>query len=321
MGNGSALMTGAGWSDAPIQRDRPLLDWQDPAIVAWLVTLLPLSWLAPQRLWTPVCVLVSSAMTRLTPRSTAFRIETVRQRYGDCDGLPAPDVTVVHSRAGRMERHLQYLREFRPGGWNPRIELTGGEYIDRALESDRGCIVWVAPMMYAFLVAKKGLSAAGYSLTHLSHTDHGVSQSRMGSRLNAVRTIPEERYLAERLVMTDGSELRCTRELYDRLRANALVSITAETTWGARQVTGPFLGGTMRLATGAPSLSLASGAALLPAFAIQRTHDLFEVIIEPALTAPPSSNRHEAVDEMVRRYIERIEHHVTRHPEQYANWW
>jgi lauroyl/myristoyl acyltransferase len=245
----------------------------------------------------------------------------VRQRYGDCAGLPVPDVTVAHSRAGRMERHLQYLRELRPGGWNPRIELTGGEHIDRALESGSGCIVWVAPMMYAFLVAKKGLSAAGYSLTHLSHTDHGVSQSRVGRRLNAVRTVPEERYLAERLVMTDGSELRCTRQLYDRLRANAVVSITAETTWGARQVTAPFLGGTMRLPTGAPSLSLASGATLLPAFVVKRTHDRFEVIIEPALTAPPSSSRHEAVDEMVRRYVETIEQYVTRHPDQYANWW
>lgn len=314
-------MTGAGRSDTSIQRRRPLLDWQDPAVVAWLATLLPLSWLTPQRLWTPLCVLAGRAMTRLAPGPTASRIETVRQRCGDRDGLPAPDVTVAHSRAGRMERHLEYLREFRPGGWNPRIELTGREHIDRALESGTGCIVWVGPMMYAFLVAKKGLHGAGYSLTHLSHTDHGVSESRLGRRMNAIRTIPEERYLAERLVMTDGSELRRTRELYDRLRANALVSITAETTLGARQVTGPFLGGTMRLATGAPSLSLASGAVVLPTFVIKRAHDHFEVIVEPPLAAPPSSSRHEAVDAMVRRYIERIEHHVTRHPEQYANWW
>jgi lauroyl/myristoyl acyltransferase len=77
----------------------------------------------------------------------------------------------------------------------------------------------------------------------------------------------------------------------------------------------------MRLSTGAPSLSLASGAALLPAFAIKRTHDRFEVIIEPALTAPPPSSRHEAVDELARRYIDRIEHYVISHPDQYANWW
>lgn len=314
-------MTGMGTSDSSIQHHRPLLAWQDAAIVAWLATLLPLSWLVPQRLWAPCCVLASSAMTRLTPRGTAARAAAVRQRYGDRHGLPAPEVTVVYSRAGRMERHLQYLREFRPGGWNPHIELVGGEHIDRALESGRGCILWVAPMMYAFLVAKKGLSAAGYSLTHLSHTEHGVSPTRLGHRLNAVRIIPEDRYLAQRVVMTDGTELRCTRQLYERLQANALVSITAETTWGARQVTGPFLGGTMRLPTGAPSLSLASGAALLPAFAIKRTHDHFEVIIEPALTAAPSSSRHEAVDELVRRYIARIEDCVTRHPDQYANWW
>lgn len=314
-------MTGAGRVDTSMQQDRPLLDGHDVVIAAWLLTLLPVAWLVPQRLWTPSCLVASSTMMRLTPRSTAARITRVQQRYGDTEYLPSPARTVAHSRAGRMERHLQYLREFRPGGWHPRIELTGGDHIDRALEADRGCIVWVAPMMYAFLVLKKGLHGAGYSLTHLSHVEHGVSESRWGQRLNGIRTIPEERYLTERLVLTDGSELRRTRQLYDRLRANALVSITAETPWGARQVEGPFMGGMMRLPTGAPSLAMASGAALLPAFAIKRAPAHFEVIIEPALTAPPSRSRHESVDEMVRRFIARIEYHVTRHPEQYANWW
>jgi predicted LPLAT superfamily acyltransferase len=221
-----------------------------------------------------------------------------------------------------MERHLQYLRELRPGGWHPRIELIGDEHVSGALASGKGCIVWVAPMMFAFLVAKKGLSAAGYSLTHLSHTEHAVSHdTRLAHRLSALRIIPEDRYLAQRVVMTDGSELRCTRELWERLQANALVSITAETQWGARQVTAPFLGGTMRLPTGAPSLSLATGATLVPAFALKQGPDRFEVIIEPPLTPSPSSSRHEAVDELVRRYVARIEHHVIRHPDQYANWW
>lgn len=307
--------------DGPIRSDAALLEWHDVAIAATLASLLPLSWLAPERLWAPLCFEASRAAMRLAPRRTAVRIRAVRQRCGERDGLPAPETTVARSSAARMERHLQYLRELRPGGWNPRIELIGGEHIDRALASGTGGIVWVAPMMYAFLVAKKAISAAGYSLTHLSHRDHGLSQTRLGRRLNAVRTIPERRNVAERLVMVDGSELRCTRELYDRLRANALVSITAETMWGARQVTGPFLGGTMRLPTGAPSLSLASGAALLPTFVAKRTHAHFDVIIEPPLAAPSSSGRHAAVDEMVRRYIERIEHHVTEHPDQYANWW
>ena len=220
-----------------------------------------------------------------------------------------------------MERHLQYLREFRPGGWNPRIELTGGEHIDRALKGGMGCILWVAPLLYANLVAKKGLHEVGYAVTHLSHADHGVSGSRLGYPLDAVRTRPEERCLAERLVMSDGAELKRTRDLYDRLRANALISITAETKWGARMVASPFLGGELRLPTGAPSLSLATGAQLLPAFAIKHTHDHFEVIIEPALTATRSDDRHAAVDDLVHRYTQRVEQYVTEFPDQYAEWW
>lgn len=303
------------------ESDRPLWSWQDAAVVAWPALLLPLSWLVPQRSWTPICVGVSTIVLGLTPGGTKARVQQVRQRYGDQRGLPSPRETVTKSRAGRMERHLQYLREARPGGWNPRIELIGGEHIDHALEAGRGCIAWVAPMMYAFLVAKKGLHAAGYPVTHLSHVDHGVSRTRLGRRLNALRTVPENRYLAERLVMIDGAELKRTRDLYVRLRANALVSITAETKWGARMVTSPFLGGAMRLPTGAPSLSLATGAALLPVFAVKRTHDRFAVIIEPALAPSGADGRHQAVDELTHRYIRRIEHHVIQHPDQYANWW
>jgi predicted LPLAT superfamily acyltransferase len=261
-------------------------------------------------------------MTHLAPRGTATRAAEVRQRCGDCQGLPAPELMVARSRARRMERHLQYLRELRPGGWDPHIELIGDEHISQALASGTGCILWVAPMMFAFLVAKKGLSAAGYCLTHLSHIEHAVSHdTRLAHSLSAFRIIPEDRYLAQRVLMTDGSELRSARQLYERLQGNALVSITAETEWGARQVTAPFLGRTMRLPTGAPSLALASGAALLPVFAVKQAPDRFEVLIEPALVPSSSPSRHEAVDELVRRYVARIEHHVMRHPDQYANWW
>ena len=293
----------------------------DLAVAAWLLALLPLSWLAPQRWWTPVCVGVGRVIERLDPRGTATRVEQVSRRRGDHGGLPAPQDIVTGSRAARMERNLQYLRESRPGGWDTRVELSGGEHIDHALADGKGCILWVGPMMYAYLVAKKGLYAAGYSAIHLSHVGHGVSQTRLGHRLNVLRTRPENRYLAERLVMTDGSELKRTRDLYGRLQANVLVSITAEPRWGARMVAAPFLGGEIHLPTGAPSLSLATGATLLPTFAYKRTYDRFEVIIEPALTATRSEDRHAAVDDLVRRYTQRVEQYVTEFPDQYAEWW
>lgn len=290
-------------------------------MAARVALLLPLAWLAPSRWWAPTCVLLSETAARLAPRGTSRRIEQVRERCGARDDLPAPRFIVTHTSAARIERHLQYLRELRPGGWHPRIELTGAEHIDAALAKGRGCILWVAPTMHAFLVVKKSLSSAGYALTHLSHIEHGLSQTRLGKPLSALRTRPEERYLAERLVMTDGAELQRTRDLYARLRANSLVSITAETTWGARMVSGGFLGGTISLPSGAPSLSLASGAALLPTFAIRHTHDHFEVIIEPALAAGPTVDRHAAVDGLAHDYIARIDHYVSMYPEQYAQWW
>ena len=319
-------MASAGREDdaAEIRHDQPLATWHDAAISAWLLLLVPISWLAPQRLWTPLSVLISTVVVRLTPRRSASAIDVVRRTCAGQHGLPAPRAIVTNVTAGHVEQHIQFLRESRPGGWKPQIELIGREYIDRALESGKGCIVWVAPMLYSHLVAKKGLHGAGYSATHLSDVDHGWSGSRLARRLTRVRTSAEERYVAERLVMTDGSELKYTRRLYVRLRANSLVSITgteSRADMRARSATGPFLASTMRMATGAPSLALASGASLLPVFVVKRDYDRFEVVVEPELTRSRTGDRHEAVDELVRGYIERIEHYVLEYPHLYADWW
>ena len=311
-------MRGPGATDA---RNQALLQKQDLVIAAWLGLLLPLAWLAPARMWSPASGSLTSVVERLTPRGTAARIDSTRRRCGDRTDLPAPSEIVARTMARRVERHLHYLRELRPGGWHPRITLTGGGNIDRALEQERGCILWVAPMLFSHLVTKKGLHEAGYAVTHLSHANHGVSQSRLGYRLNVVTTRPEERYLAERLVMTDGDELRRTRQLYDRLGENALVSIMAATEFGARMVTCPFLCGEVRLPTGAPSLSLATDATLLPVLALRHDDDRFEVIVEPPLTATPGDDRHAVVDDLVQQYVRRVEIHVIRHPEQYTEWW
>ena len=261
---------------------------------------------------------------RLTPRRSLSAIDVVQRTRAGHHELPTSRAIVTNVTAGHVEQHIQFLREFRPGGWKPQIELTGREHIDRALESGKGCIVWVAPMLYSHLVAKKGLHGSGYSVTHLSDVDHGWSGSRLARGLNRVRTSAEERYVAERLVMTDGSELRYTRQLYVRLRANSLVSITgteSSAEMRARSATGPFLASTMRMATGAPSLALASGASLLPVFVLKRDYDRFEVVVEPELTRSRTGDRHEAVDELVRGYIERIEQYVVKYPHLYADWW
>jgi len=307
-------MTG---QDAEAEHGRALVSRQDVALAIWLGLLLPLSWLVPPRLWTPICSAISRAVVRLNRRASEARVENARHIFGDCDDVPTPREIVVRSSAGRVERQLQYLRELRPGGWNAHIELTGGEHIDWALAQEAGCIIWVGPTLAGYLVTKKGLYGAGYRVTHLSRMDHGGSESLLGRQLNTIRVRPEARYLAERVVMGDGDELRRTRDLYDRLRANALVSITAVNRFGARMVTSSFLGGEWRLPTGAASLSLATGATLLPTIAVRHSYDHFEVIVEPPLTADPSSDRHAAVDELVHRYVKRMEPYAAVHPEQY----
>jgi lauroyl/myristoyl acyltransferase len=294
--------------------DHPLVSWKDPGIAAWLLFLLPLSWSVPERLWDRSSHAIGSFWAGLTPRRTALRIERIERIRLGRSGFPEPKIIDTCALAGNVLTHLQYLREFRPGGWNPRVNLVGREHIDGALAKGAGCIVWVGPFMFSGLVAKKGLHAAGFPITHLSEEFHGISKTRLGRRLlNPVKVTTESRYLSERVVMSRGTELKCIRKLGARLRQNGLVTIACDPA-GARRVDRQLLGGRISIASGAPSLALDSGAALLPLFVVRKGPGEFEVVVEHALEAVSSDTRHEAVDDLIGGFVRRIEAFIERHP-------
>jgi lauroyl/myristoyl acyltransferase len=123
---------------------------------------------------------------------------------------------------------------------------------------------------------------------------------------------------------SDGS-LAYARQIHRRLRANGLVSIRAGE-HGQRTVEAPFLAGTIRLATGAPSLALASGAPLLPVFSVQTGPGAYDVVVEPPLRddAPPeraAGDRHRLVDALTRDYARLLEPYVLRHPQDWSGWY
>ena len=212
----------------------------------------------------------------------------------------------------------QYLRCHHPRGWRPDIRLEGREHLDRALGAGRGAIVWRAPFVFATLVTKMALHAAGYGLVHLSRLGHGYSPTRFGVRvLNPVRTRAEDRYLAERVVIGARPLQAAMRTLARRLAANRVVSIAAGAQ-GVKTCAAPFLGGELRVATGAPNLALRTGAPLLPVFTVREGPGRFLTVIEPPLEArarPPGASRRRRT--LSRRLVARIEHHARRWPDQF----
>jgi lauroyl/myristoyl acyltransferase len=85
---------------------------------------------------------------------------------------------------------------------------------------------------------------------------------------------------------------------------------------GARCIEFPFHGGRVRMALGAASFALRSGAALLPVFSV-RTASRFVTTIEPALPSSLDLDREEALRALGRAMADRGAEWVASYPDQF----
>jgi hypothetical protein len=231
---------------------QPALDARDLALLAGHLVALPAAWLLPARSWLPLARLAGRGLV------AAGGGAALAQRLALFDP-PAPGA--VELRARGVEQALQYLRAWRPGGWQPSLRLRGAEHLDAALREGKGAIVWVANFTGAALLTKRCLREAGYPLIHLSVPEyHGLSTTRLGGRmLNPIRLRPESLQLRERVVMSPAAELPALRRLEARVRANGIVSMSC-VPLGRRKLRLAAFGGRVPIATGPASLSLGTGA-------------------------------------------------------------
>jgi lauroyl/myristoyl acyltransferase len=291
--------------------------------------LAPASWLVPHRLWDFVSVALSSAIAIVRPDVTLRRM----RRIDRClEGRPHRESTFglrVRIMAGYMEERLQILREYRPGGWRGRIEMSGLQHLEGARARGRGVVLWVCPFTYADLIVKTALTRAGLEVSHLSACSRGFSPNachpwtptRFGKRyLSRLRTAVEDRYLHERVIMPRDGSLGYIRRLERLLKSNGTISIRAGKV-GHRTMELPMLGGLVTLATGAPSLAVATGAALVPVFVARRGPGRFEVIFEPPLEPAAEGAAAPMVHDLMRRYTRLLEDHVLRSPYMWSGWY
>lgn len=279
-----------------------------------------LAWCLPERLWWPLC--------RALARVSMFLKRNAATYHGELSELIgerrlAVDIHEI-ARANLANNHLlrlQGMRLYAPHGWRPQIRLVGREHIERALAAGRGAVLWLAPMACKDLIAKMALHQAGYQVSHLSRFDHGFSTSLWGAQLfNPIWTRIENRFLAERLVIAPGVQVNPLRVLIKRLRENRLVSVTATTEGRRLPHRFPFLNGSIALAEGAASLSVTTGAALLPVFTVRQPDGTYVTMVEPALHAATSAATARQVDSLMAQFVKRLETYALRHPCDYHGW-
>jgi hypothetical protein len=298
----------------------PRIEFRDLGLIMGLILLVPVAWLLPSALWGPFCRTISALVTplrRLSGGSVSAQITIATKDYVE---IPDARRTDIHVFANRIEQELQYLREYRPGGWNPVVRVAGREYVEHALQSAKGCIFWVAPLFFSSLVAKKGLHGSDIAVTFLSRSLHGPANSKFGERyINVIKARCEERYLLERLATQPGAEIAAIRTLRKCVLDGEPIAI-AWAAYGRRLLDAPILAGTFPVASGAPGLAVATGACLLPVFTTRDNSNTFDVVIGPPIPVPEQMSQRDAVAQMVREYSSLLEAVVLNDPAALAIW-
>lgn len=299
---------------------RPLWQSSDLAIAGSLLTLLPPAWLLSERMWPHFCRAVCRvpglvAGPRL--RRTTASIEAALSGTS-----PAQAASIaLDLQAAVYELRMQNLRSWRPGGWRPDIALRGEEHLVRAIERGNGAVLWVAHFAFNSGITKMALQSRGYRVSHLSRPEHGFSKTRVGiACLNPVRCIPEDRYLAERIVYDRTRPSTAMRRMMRALGSGGVVSITAGAWEGSGLVDAPLLGGTLSLAIGAPRLALLTGAALLPVFSVRNSEQRLTTVIEAPIDLSRDGTAVDVCGDAAAEYLERHEPWIREFPEQWRGW-
>jgi lauroyl/myristoyl acyltransferase len=198
------------------------------------------------------------------------------------------------------------LPQLRPEQVLALVDVEGWEHLDAALAAGNGAILAGAHLSSVAL-AGQTVAARGYRVV-------GV--------VEAMRP-PEVFEFLNRLRTAFGVRLyplgtAAARELSAALRRNEVVGLITD-----RDVlgTGPivqFFGAPTTFPAGPATLSLRSGAPLLPAVAVRLPDGTFRAWIEPPLPVPRTGNSKDDVQALTQSMARRLEYHIGVHPEQWT---
>jgi len=277
------------------------------------------SWLLPPRMWRPLARVFAPLAIRVSDTRGGSPAQIEALIAARIPGQSAQSIQ-RESFTSFIEASLQHFRMYRPGGWNPKIELEGRHHLDEALARGAGAVLWLSWFQAYALVAKMALHQSGNAVSHLSHPRHGFGNSAFAIRcLNPLCTRVENRYLRERVTRSQDSALNALRALERRLRSNGVVSVTAS--GRAEQPTYvPFLAGRIPVAPGAPFLSYRTGAALLPVHAVQVAVNHFRIVIDPPLAMASETTRAKFIHQASEQYASSLAPWVIKYPEQWLGW-
>jgi hypothetical protein len=295
---------------------RPLFASGDAWLLLEIPLLMVMATLLPERRWLGACQALERIKARLGVSSDAAVLRGL-EAMGLIAATPDNALTIA---AYRTEHHMQIVREFL-WGWTTPIDVEGTRHLEASTEAGHGAILWVAHFSFNSLAVKKGIRAAGIGVSHLSRPEHGFSKSRFGiAFLNPVRVRTEKRYLDERVVIDAATPVAAINRARQLLRENRVISITAGAWEGSVLASAALANCTQEFATGAPRLSLLTGAPVHPVFCVRdEASGRMKVLIGEALEFA-RGERQEALSSCAQAYADRLLPMIKRYAIQWRDW-
>ena len=305
---------------APRDEIPPIISKGDILNLAGFPFLVLSSWLMKEAGWYAVSRKVAPFWGGILSRNP----EVIRSRVSEVAGnFALTDSPLEISNklvANEIETQFQVMGSYIPFHWRPTIDISGEEHLKAALASGNGVILWDSHFSFASLITKIGLHSSGYGLHHLSRREHGFSATAFGMKfMNPIRTSVERRYLADRVVIPIEDPGSVLNVLAERLKRNAIVSITVRGS-AHRPVRAPFFSDWLKIAPGAAVLASKTGAALIPVFTVRPSSGRYRINLGPAIDVSTKLSREVAVHEAARSYVRQLEPYVLEYPGQWIDW-
>lgn len=301
--------------DRPI-RPTPLASWADAGKVLTLPLVMALSLAVPERRWQGLAIRFEKLRSMFsTPPDDAVAL-----RHLAMAGLDNRD-SLLRLKALRTEHLLQVMRELLVG-WNPTIELIGREHLEQAQRGGRGAVLWIARCGFASLAEKKAFAAHGFAVHHVSRPQHGFSSTRFGMRfLNPLRTKPEYRFAAGRIMIDPANPADSMIAARKLLRGNAFVSILGGITEGQLLVRVKIRDREIQFSSGPPRLAKLADAPLLPVFVHRDPADgVIRVTVEPPIDLSKAGGKEEIIESAAQEFADRHLRFIAAHPLQWRDW-
>ena len=315
-----------GAADVRCAAPLPLLALRDLYVLAVVASLGTAGLLRSPRLKNLVVRCVAATAFRFSHAKRRGSEETLARVFGRRVGARRRRAIVrgAFYEFWRDTFSLVPLRGERPAGG---ARVQGLAHLSRALDGGRGAILWVSNNFGRMNALKRTLHEHGLPVHKVHAENHlggfrgaGHPVTKLQDRhLGPFFEAHEKAFVAGMVYLTPAS-LAFTRELVDRLEANAIVCVAADARFGRRFVPLPFLGIPESFPTGVVTLARMSGAPILPAFCIRGPRGESRVIIEAPLAVDAHADRERGAEDVLGRWVRLLEHHARRHPSLYLNW-